>query len=102
MNIQNTLNSFLKRFRSGAHQDPARDWMLLLICSVIALAGIVVWNVWAFDTIAGGGTIGSRVVTEPPIFSRSSLDTVRSIFEKRSVEEEKYISGIYRYADPSQ
>lgn len=102
MNTSNTLSSFLKRFRAGAHQDPARDWMILLIFSVITLAGIIVWNVWAFDTIAGGGTIGSRVVTEPPIFSRSSLDSVHSIFEKRSAEEEKYVSGVYRYADPSQ
>ena len=102
MNIFNSIGSFLKRLRAGVHQDPARDWLILITFSTIALAGIIVWNVWAFDTVAKGGVIGAPVTGTPPIFSRSSLDTIRTIFASRAEEEAKYVTGAYRYVDPSQ
>lgn len=93
---------FIKRLRSAAHPDPARDWFTLLTCSVVVLVGIIVWNAWAFDTIASGGTIGRVATTTPAVFSRSSLDTIHTIFANRAAEEAKYVTGVYRYADPSQ
>ncbi len=98
----NSISSFLKRLRAGAHQDPVRDWLILITFSTIALAGIIVWNVWAFDTVASGGVIGAPATEAPPIFSRSSLDTIRTIFASRAEEEAKYVNGIYRFVDPSQ
>ncbi len=102
MNISNSSASFLKRLRANAHQDPARDWMTLLIFSTILLTGIIVWNVWAFDTVTKGGVIGSTPTGSSPVFNRSSLDAIRTLFAKRAVEEAKYEDGTYRYADPSQ
>lgn len=64
--------------------------------------GIVVWNVWAFDTIANGGVIGTTATSTPPVFNHSSLDAIRAVFQMRAVEETKYVTGVYRYADPSQ
>lgn len=102
MNILNSIASFLRRARSGARQDPVRDWLILLTLSAIALAGIVVWNVWAFDTVSGGGTIGAPVAKAPGAFNASSLEGIRAIFANRAEEEAKYVTGVYRYADPSQ
>lgn len=82
-------------------RDPARDWILSLICSAIVLTGIIVWNAWAFDTVSRGGVIGSPMKSVPSTFNNSSLDTVHDIFAKRAAEESKYESGAYRYADPS-
>ena len=94
--------SFIKRLRAGAHQDPVRDWLTLITVSAIVLAGIIVWNVWAFDTVARGGTIGTAPAAAPAVFNRASLDEVQTIFKERAAEEAKYATGAYRYADPSQ
>lgn len=102
MNIFNSISSFFKRLHTGTHQDPVRDWLILIICSLIALAGIIVWNAWAFDTVASGGVIGTPVSGAPPVFSRTSLDTIHTIFASRADEQAKYVTGTYRYADPSQ
>lgn len=102
MNIFSPITSFLRRLRGGAERDPVRDWLTMLTLSLVACTGIIVWNIWAFDTVARGGTIGSTVVHTPPIFSRSSFDAINAVFEKRVAEEAKYETGEYRYADPSQ
>lgn len=102
MNISNLVTQFLKRVRRGAREDPARDWLALVTVSLIALAGIIVWHVWAFDTVARGGAIGTPAKVASSTSKRASLDAIRAIFESRAAEEAKYASGVYRYADPSQ
>ena len=102
MNISNSTGSLLKRLHTGAHIDPMRDWLALLACATIALTGIVVWNIWAFDTIAQGGVIGSSTASTPAVLDSPSLNAVRAVFEERAAEEAKYRTGVYRYSDPSQ
>jgi len=96
------ISSFIKRLRYGARLDPARDWLVVLIFFSIAFLGIVVWNVWAFDTVAGGGVIGTPAPSATATFDRTSLEAIRTIFESRADEEAKYVTGVYRYADPSR
>ncbi len=102
MTISTLSNSFLKQLHVGARQDPVRDWIAVLICATIVLAGVIVWNVWVFDTVARGGIIGSGESSPPPAFNSSFLETIHPIVEKRAAESLKYETGIYRYADPSQ
>ena len=94
--------SFLKRLRFGSNPSPVRDWLIMLTFSILVLAGIVVWNIWTFDTVANGGAIGSPAITTPSLFSRSSIEAIHTVFANRAVEESKYQTGIYQYADPSQ
>lgn len=101
MNISSSIRSLLNRLRYGA-VNPDRDWLALVALSAIALACLVVWNAWAFDVVANGGVIGSAATSSPTVFSSSSLDEINTIFANRATEEEKYITGTYRYADPSQ
>jgi len=101
MNIFSTIGSFLKRFRRGMLQDPVRDWLVLLTFSAIVLAGIIVWNIWAFDTVANGGAIGAPAAGAPPVFDRASLDTIHTVFTDRAAEEAKYVTGVYKFTDPS-
>ena len=96
------LPPFVKRLRSVAHFDPVRDWLVMLTLSTIALIGIVVWNVWAFDTVAGGGTIGTAKTTPPSALNSASFSSIRSIFDRRAAEEAKYETCAYKFADPSQ
>ena len=102
MNIFNTAASSIKRFFSGAFRDPERDWMGMLAIAVTVFAGIVVWNIWTFETAANGGVIGTATTSPATSFNRSSLDAVDAIFSNRSAEEAKYRTGVYRYSDPSQ
>jgi len=102
MHIFSFTNSFLKRLRAGARFDPVRDWLVLLTLSTIVLASIVVWNIWAFDTVSRGGVIGAPTTDAPEAFNRASLEEIKSIFASRAVEEARYETGVYRFADPSQ
>lgn len=63
---------------------------------------IIIWNVWAFDTVANGGVIGTSATSTPTVFNSSSIDAVRAVFAKRAAEEAKYETGVYRFNDPSQ
>jgi hypothetical protein len=101
MTISNIKNYFLEYLRYGAI-NPVRDWLVLITLSIIALAGIIVWNVWAFGTVVQGGVIGPSTTNSAPAFDRSSLDTINTIFSNRAIEEEKYVNDTYHYADPSQ
>ena len=102
MNAFNSFSAFFRRLRSGVRQDPVRDWLMILTLSLIALAGIIVWNVWAFGTVANGGAIGSSSTSATPVFDRTILDNIHTIVTNRAAEEAKYVTGPYRYADPSQ
>ena len=96
-----TFTLFFKRIKSFSPLDPERDWIMLLIASMIVFVGVIVWNVWAFDTVVNGGTIGSSVASSSPTFNQPSLDAIHSVFESRATEEAKYTSNEYRYSDPS-
>ncbi len=100
MHMPNIINSFLKRPRGRI--DPARDWLTMLTLSAIIFAGILVWNAWAFDTVASGGVIGAPVTGSTPVFSRSALNAINAIFAARAAEEAKYETGVYNYTDPSR
>jgi len=102
MSMRNFLSPFLQRARILSSRDPERDWILLLIISIITLTGIVVWNIFVFDTVANGGVIGAPVTNTTPVFSQSSLDAIHTVFANRAAEETKYIGEGYHYADPSQ
>ncbi|MDP2594010.1 MAG: hypothetical protein Q8P36_01585 [bacterium] len=102
MPIFNSSRPIRERLRLFASPDPTRDWLVLVTGSAIVLTGIIVWNAWAFDTVASGGTIGEAASTAPPPFNRSSLDAIQGVFDARAAEEAKYLTGIYRYSDPSQ
>lgn len=99
--MPNLLTPLLKRITFLNRLDPERDWILLLLISVMLLTGIVVWNAWTFDMIAKGGVIGSSSTSTPSVFKQSSLEDVHTVFEKRAVEESNYTSGVYQYVDPS-
>ncbi len=100
--MKNPITSFLNQLRAFALTDPTRDWIALLTLATIAIIGIVTWNAWVFDTVASGGTLGAAASSTPPSFTQASLDSVRTVFEARAAEEAKYVSGTYKFNDPSQ
>jgi len=102
MNISTFTNSFLKHLRYGERLNLARDWFVMVSFLLAALISIIIWNVWAFDTVASGGVIGNPATSTPAVFNQSSLDTVHAVFANRAIEEEKYENGTYHFADPSQ
>jgi hypothetical protein len=102
MNLSTFFTSYVRRLRSGVAGDPVRDWLILLTLWVFAFICIIIWNVWAFDTVAQGGSIAPSATSTPAVFKRSSIDMVTTVFQSRAVEESKYVTGVYRFTDPSQ
>ena len=101
MNI-NSFKTYLVGAKERLRPDPVRDWLVLVGLSVIALAGIIVWNINAFDTVAMGGIIGGQTASPPPLVNQETIDSIRSIFDIRSAEEAKYQTGTYDFIDPSR
>lgn len=101
MNTPDVFNFSRKNAGAPSPLDPTRDWLILLISGVLVLIGIVVWNAWAFDTVAGGGFIGSSATSTERAFSQKSLDAIHTVFTDRAAEEAKYTSGVYHFPDPS-
>ena len=101
MNTSSLKHSIAKHLHYGAI-NPVRDWLALITLSAIILGGVIVWNAWVFETVVGGGVIGSAATSSPPVFSNASLDTINTVFANRAAEEEKYASSTYHFVDPSQ
>ena len=101
MNFSNLLHSIKTRFSYGPYLRPARDWFVLLGVWAALLIGVLLYNVWVFDRLASGNTLGTQIVTTPSIFSRSSLDAIQKVFSDRATEEVKYTTGVYHFTDPS-
>ncbi|MCX6790553.1 MAG: hypothetical protein NTV60_03470 [Candidatus Kaiserbacteria bacterium] len=99
--MPNPLTPLLKQMKFLNRLDPERDWILLLIISVILLTSIVVWNAWTFDMIAKGGVIGSSATSTAPTLEQTSFEDIHAVFDKRAIEESNYTSGVYQYVDPS-
>lgn len=97
-----SMSALWRRLKSGV-ADPIRDWFVLITVSGILLIAIVAWNIWAFSTVANGGTLGaSGTQSAQSSFDTTSLNAVRTTFQNRATEAAKYETGVYRYADPSQ
>jgi len=97
------LNGFLARLRPTQQgSDPVRTWLLLFALALIMFAGIVGWNVWAFNTVVNGGTIGALTIDAPEAPSQTLLEDIQKVLTHRAGEREKYVSGDYRFSDPSQ
>lgn len=96
-----SMSSMFQRAKNRA-ADPVRDWFVLISLSGIVFIAVIVWHIWAFDIVAGGGTLGSGGQNAQVPFDSSSLSAIHSIFENRATEAAKYQTGVYRFADPSQ
>lgn len=102
MMLPNLIASAKKRLHSGVRVDPARDWFVLVAVSTVALAGIITWNNGTFGSPVGREAAETPITGEPAEFSLSSLSTIHAIFSNRASEETKYMTGKYRFTDPSQ
>jgi hypothetical protein len=98
------FESVKKRFTGLGEPHPTRDWLVLLGCAALVLVGMVVWSVWTFQRVVDGEVIDARAVAPMTQDDRvpSLLDRVRALYELRAAEAQKYGTGVYPYADPSQ
>lgn len=92
----------LKSVRYGGRLQPLRDWILILSVAAVLLLGSMAWNAWLFIEVANGEILGAASAPTPSVFDHTSVEDVQTLFAKRSDEYQKYLTGAYRFVDPSQ
>ena len=88
----------LKGLSYGRVLRPSRDWLLLLALALACLLISVGWNLWTFNKVTEGGSVGAPAPAQDT--NGSAIDAVTKLFEERALEENRYKSE-YRFVDPS-
>lgn len=98
----NTLASITTKLfsKKGAHpKDPARDWLLLLLCGLLFLVVSIGWNVWFFDQIVTEETHGAQNTSGA--LQAYDSGAVKELFEMRASSAEAYRST-HVFVDPAR
>jgi hypothetical protein len=93
------LSKYLRAFRYGDRVRPLRDWLLLISIAGLLLIGSGGWSFWLFTQISNKQE--ATVAIPAAATGTASLESVRTIFEKRAAERAHYISD-YHFVDPSR
>lgn len=101
-NLKNSFARVFEKFRYGEQPQPARDWFVLLIFSLLLLAVSASWNAWIFHRVITGGTLSSVSTTTSPVITKASIDAVEKVFADRAAEARRYAAGAYTFTDPSR
>jgi len=97
----NNLRSLLARFtqtRVVKPADPARDWLMLITLTTLALSVSVLWNVWFFSRVVTNET---ATFSAPETFDVYESGAVQQLFEERATTREEYRTR-YPFIDPSR
>lgn len=97
-----TLSRFSLHLSYGARLRARRDWLVALSIAGVMLLVSAFWNYWTFSRVESGETLGQAATATPSGFDKSSLDLIRQVITSRAGEEARYLSGEYRFIDPSR
>ncbi len=97
-----SIESFIHKIKYGDRLRPARDWLVLVGVASIALTIIVVWTTFNFLRIIEGPSVMNIWQNKGSIVNNVAMQEVRQIFDTRAMEQAKYESGEYTFADPSK
>jgi hypothetical protein len=95
------LSSLQKKFTSsstGKGPQPQRDWVIIATIGLVGLLLSAGWSYWSALTTQPPTTVS---VGKGGDLKTGSLDTVRTIFEKRAAERVRY-QNEYHFVDPSR
>lgn len=101
MNLNlSSLTGIVKKISYGERPHPWRDWLIIVIVTVVLVAVAAGWSHYLFVHISSGEIFGAPAQTGNDA-SESSLEAVRTTFEKRSIERTHYLTD-YHFVDPSR
>ncbi|MBU6321072.1 MAG: hypothetical protein KGI78_03890 [Patescibacteria group bacterium] len=101
MNDLRTQFSAVARRVSGFTPRPERDWRVILSLGALLFAAILAWHLYLFTATLGSDRASSAGEVAP-VATPSALETLPAFLAARTAEEEKYVTGSYQFADPSQ
>lgn len=90
--------AFFARFKYGKHVKPGRDWLILLLVTIMLLVLSGAWNAWMFfygTHVAPVESAGEAA----PVLSTEKLEAAEALFERRAEEEGRYRNE-YHFVDP--
>jgi hypothetical protein len=103
MTLPPFLTKYLSVFRAKKHDhttNPTRDWLILLVLSLVALIASVIWNLWFFsEALSDKGSTAPTTTSNED--TSDSVERAKARFEARALEEGRYRSD-YRFVDPSR
>jgi hypothetical protein len=98
--LSSRATALLKTLRYGDRVRPFRDWLAVMCIVGVLLVASAGWSYLVFQKTSDGEILGAPTTALAPI-STASLDTVRTVFDKRAAERMHYLSD-YRFVDPSK
>lgn len=86
--LQKATNA-LALLRYGKVIRPHRDWLLVLVVTLLLLIGSGVFNAWLFSKVVRGEFLGDAV--EAPVAATlDTLEEVEEVLEERRAKEMQY------------
>ena len=83
----------------GSRIKPMRDWIILVVVSLLLLGACAVWATWLFMTGASQdmveGFVSPHLVLSPELLQKTDL-----LFTERALEASRYQTE-YQFVDPS-
>lgn len=101
MNLNlNTVTRYLKKISYGDRLRPFRDWVVIVVVTLLLIAAVASWSYFLFVRISNGEMLGAtpNATSEE---ANTSLETVQSTFAERATERAHYRAD-YRFVDPSR
>jgi len=89
----------LPRISYGSRVRPARDWVVLVVSTIVLLAGLAVFATWEYLEGAKADPILNLPTTSNTI-SPEALKETEALFAERAAEAQRFQSE-YQFVDPS-
>jgi len=92
--------SSLPSFSYGSRIRAVRDWVVLVVLTLVLLAGFALWATWEYLEGAKADPI-SDLPPLPDTITPETLAKTEQLFTERAAEAERYRSE-YQFVDPSR
>ncbi len=102
MKINFSTENIVRKIKYGNRLRPSRDWLILIAGAALALISIVTWTTFNFLRVVDGPSVVDTAQNKSVIVDNVAMQEVRQIFDTRAMEQAKYESGEYTFADPSK
>lgn len=97
--LKKILAKYLRFLRYGDHERPYRDWVVILVGTLILLVASASWSYFVFGSVSSEYVPAGQASSTAAV-AKAPLEAVRSLFVERALERTRYLTE-YHFVDPS-